>query len=507
MTTFSLEKRGRLAALAAGIAATAAAALLALAGPAAATVTCQGHGYASGDALQSIAQTEVWLTSSGWDTHSSCSSAPTSSSMTYSHTSAGQAFGEFGNETGELNGHEDSLAFESTTGTKDQEEQVLDWFVGVSDPPTTEQLEHAKTAAGASALTEMTIPVAQTSVAVLLSLPIHCKVQTGSAVDINNTTLGQLWEGTNAHSGEDPGGVQAQGGYAIGTWGALFHQLEYTKITSGTPGAGQVLDEGGASGCEQAIKPQVSSNVTGTAYLFKSYLNQINSHVWSTYATDAKTWPSTAVVESDPLSSGGGSLNNDSEGHISENTAANPGSVGFAGVAAPRLAGHGGFTNAAASSTYGTGHEGTSTAHQILWAEVQNNGTGTVGATFADPLEPASSIANCEATKLLPGELGFPESHTGSWHGVLASHPNISAEAGSTDYPICAITYDLVWHHYSTSKLYSTTETAHHVANTVKDLITYITQQGQIDIQGHGYNRFPIGYASWVSLAVGEIEY
>lgn len=484
----------------------AAAMLLGSTGSAVATVTCQSPGYASGDAFQSIAQVETWLTSSGWDTHSSCSSAPTSSSMIYSHTSAGQALDEFGNNTGELNGHEDSVAFESATGTKDEEGQVLDWFVGTTDPPTTAQLEHAQTAAGAGALTEMTIPVAQSTVAVLLSLPIHCKVQSGSAVDIDNPTLGQLWEGTNAKSGEDPGGVQAQGGYAIGTWGALFHQLGYEKITKGTPEVGQVLDEGGANGCEQALKLQVSSNLSGTAYVFKSYLNQINTHVWSSYATDAKTWPSTAVVESDPLSSGGGSQSNDTEGHISENTAATPGSVAFAGIAAAREKGHGAFTNAVTSSTFGTGKEGKSTAHQIVWAEVQNNGTKLEGASYADPLLPASSIANCESTKILSGEQQ-PESRTASWHGNLASDPNIADDAGSTLYPMCAITYDLVWHHYSAKKLFGTTEAAHNIANAVKDLLEYITNQGQIDIQGHGYTRYPTGYASWVKLALGEIEY
>jgi hypothetical protein len=89
----------------------------------------------------------------------------------------------------------------------------------------------------------------------------------------------------------------------------------------------------------------------------------------------------------------------------------------------------------------------------------------------------------------------------------LASDPEISGDAESSDYPICVLTYDLVWHRYSTSKLYGTTETAHHVANTVKDLFEYITKQGQIDIQGNGYMRFPVGFASFVGLAVKEIEY
>jgi hypothetical protein len=498
------HKHRRLAAPAACAIAIAVFATLGLAGSAVASVSCRAPGFGSGDSTQTIAMAEVWLTSGGWFSHSSCAITPEVGSITYDHTSAGQALEEFGNNTGELNAHEDGVAFEST-GTKDAAGQVLDWFVGTDDPPTTEQLEHAKTAAGSSSLTEMTIPVAQTSIAVLLSLPTGCKIHTGSKVDILNTTLGQLWEGTNAHSGEDPGGIQAQGGYAIGTWGAFFHQVGYTKITSGTPTEGQFLDEGGEHGCGQAIKPQVDSNVSGTAYGFKSYLNQVNSHVWSTYATDAKTWPTSAVVESDPLSSGGGSESNSAEGRIAGNTAANPGSVGFADVSYPTQGFHGGFTDEATSSTFGTGHEGHSTAHQILWAEMQNDGVGSSSPTYTGPV--ISGTGNCQTMKLVGSESEFPFVTTGSWHGVLASDPDISDDAAASDYPICQLTYDLVWKHYSASKLYGTTETAHEIAHAVNDLFEYIIVQGQIDDQGHGYTRFPTGFQSHVNNEVSEIAY
>jgi hypothetical protein len=500
------HKRRRLAAMAACVATIAALATLGSAGSASA-LGCTAPGFGSGDSTQTIAMAEVWLTSSGWFTHSSCFGPPEFSWVTYDHTSAGQALEEFGNNTGELNAHEDRVAFEAIA-IKDAAGQVLDWFVGTDDPPTTQQLEKAQTAVGASSLAEMTFPVAQTSIAVLLSLPTGCKIQSTSKVDINSTTLGQLWEGTNAHSGEDPGGVQAQGGYAIGTWGAFFHQLGYTKITSGTPEAGQFLDEGGEHGCGQAIKPQVDSNVSGTAYAFKGFLNQINPHVWSSYVTDAKTWPTSAVVESDPLSIGGGSELNSTEGRMAGNTAANPGSVGFADTAYPKQTLHGGFTNEAKSSTFGTGNEGHSPAHQILWAEMQNNWISPEfpHRIYADPVV-GSSVANCETSRILPAEEGFPYTSTGSWHGVLASDPNIAEDVSESDYPICQLTYALVWKHYSASKLYGKTEAAHEIANTVKDLFEYVTGQGQGDIQGHEYTRYPTGFQSHVSLTVSEIKY
>ncbi len=488
----------RLAALAACVGATAAIAALGGAGSAMASVTCQSPGYATGSSLQSAALNTVWLTAGGWGAHTSCSSP---ASITYTKSGSGPGLEEFGNNTGELQPEEDPTAFNSTTGTPDAEGQVLDWFVGTDDPPTQGQLSNAQAAAGAKALAEITIPVAQSPVGVLLSLPTGCKIQSGSAVDLNNTTIGQLWEGTNVPSGKDPGGVQAQGGYAIGTWGALFTQLGYSKITSGTPGSGQVLDEGGATGCSQLITPNVRQLASGTSYAFKNYLAQINYSLWGPYANDFVNWPSSAVVDSDPLSPPNvGTQVSDTGSHLAGNTAANPGSVGYAN---PADAGaNGGFTSSATSSTYGTGGgEGHSPAHQILWAEIQNNGKGAVG-TYADPLLPASSIANCETTQLIPSDRGFPYSYTDSWAGIAATDPNIAADAGPTDYPICALTYDLVWHHYSNTHLYGKTETAHNVANTVHDLFEYITGQGQIDIQSHDYTRFPTGFAAHIHQAV-----
>ena len=493
------HKRRRFAALAACVGSTAALAALGTAGPALATVPCRTGGFASGSSFQGTAMQTVWLQGTSWGTHSSCAVAPTSSTITYSKTASGQGLAEFGNISGTFEPEQDPVAFSSGSSTKDAAGQVLDWFVGTDDAPTPVELGEARVASGAKNPAEITIPVAQAPVSVLMSLPVNCKIASGSAVDLNNTTIPQIWEGTNAPSGSDPGGIQAQGGYAIATWGALFHQLGYSKITSGTPTSGQVLDEGGAEGCAQAIEPQVRQAVSGTSFAFKSYLAQIDRPAWIGFANDNVTWPSSAVVQSNPKTPPAtGEQLNDSGGHLAANTAATPGSIGYANTA--DAAGNGAFTNAATSSTFGVG--GTTSPHQILYAEVQNNGVSTTGATYEDSLLPESSIANCESTKLIPSDQGFPYSYTDSWFGLLVSNPNIAAVAGPTDYPICAITYDLVWHHYSNVNLYGKTETAHEVANTVHDLFEYITGQGQIDIQSHDYTRFPTGFAAHVHQAV-----
>jgi ABC-type phosphate transport system substrate-binding protein len=492
----------RLASLAACVGSTAALAALAAAGPAAASVTCGTVGYASGSSLQSTAMSSVFLTSTGWGSHSSCSPAPTSKTITYSKTSSGAGLEEFG-DTGEPAGvfhpESDETAFKSKEAgiIDDVGGEDLDWFVGSDDPPSQGELSEAQAATGAAHLAQITIPVAQAPVATLLSLPAECLIPTGSKVDLPNKVIGQLWEGTNAASGKDPGGIQAQGGYAAGTWGAFLTQLGYTKTATNPPTvAGTFFDGGGAEGCGAAIKPQVRSVASGTSYAFKTYLSQVNGSVWNEFANDYTDWPTASVVESDPLSKGPGEQTNESGGKLAANTAATPGSVGYA--AAADAVGNGSFSNAATLSTFGTGG-GTSASHEILWAEVQNNGTGSVGS-YADPL--VGSAANCESTKLLPSDKGIPYSYTDSWAGVVASDPNIATDAEPTDYSICALTYDLVWHHYSNVNLYGQTEAAHTVANTVKDLFEYIIGAGQTEIQSHDYTRFPTGFAAHIKLAV-----
>jgi hypothetical protein len=498
------HKKRRFAALAACAGPIAAFAALAGAGTAAASVTCAPVGYASGSSFQSTAMSSVWLTSGGWGSHSSCSEAPTSKTITYTKTSSGaglEEFGDTGEPAGEFHPEADPTAFASKEPglIKDVAGQNLDYYVGTDDPPSQGQLSEAQAATGAAHLAQITVPVAQGPVTVMLSLPAACLIPSGSQVDLPNKVIGQLFEGTNAPSGKDPGGIQAQGGYAIDTWGAFLTQLGYTKTATNPPTEpGTFFDGGGETGCGAAIKPQVREVASGTSYAFKTYLSQVAASVWAQFANDYTDWPTSDVIQSDPLTKGPGEQTNETGGKLAANTAATPGSVGYA-VAAD-AAGNGGFTNAATASTFGTGG-GSSASHQILWAEIQNNGTGAVG-TYTDPLLTGSSIANCESTKLIPSDKGFPYSYTDSWSGVVASDPNIAADAGASDYSICALTYDLVWHHYSNTNLYGKTEAAQDVANTVKDLFEYIIGAGQTEIQSHDYTRFPTGFAAHVKLAV-----
>jgi len=500
---------GRLAAVAASVCTTAAIAALGSASSAFA-LTCKSPGFANGSSLQSAAMEKVWLAKgSGWETHTACAPA---AKITYTKTGSGPGLEEFGNNTGELNPAEDKTAFGNAEGTKDTEGEVLDWFVGTDDPPTAGQLSNAEAAAGSATLTEITIPVAQSPVGADLSLPVGCLILEGSRVDINNTTLPQLWEGTNPASGKDPGGIQATSNYGIGTWGAFFEQLGYTETTENPPTAEKTFfSEGGNTGaCSAKIKPQVRSVGSGTSYVFKNYFAQVNFSVWSAYADDLTSWPTSLKVEEDELSTGGGvKQTNETGSKLAANTAANPGSVGYTNPA--DASANGGFKVTAASTEFGTGTGGKSAKHQILWAQIQDNGKVAAGAEYANPAKEGEEVANCETTKLVPSDKGIPYSYVDSWFGIVATDPNIAKDAGVGDYSICGLTYDLAWHHYRDANLYGETEgtvekvpggLAKEIAHTTKDLFEYIIGQGQTDIQSHYYTRFPTGMAGHVKQAV-----
>jgi len=545
----------RLAVLATCVGSAAAAAAFSSAAPAMAAVPCYPVGFASGSSLQNSSQTEVWLTSKGtegWggtDFEASgktkCTEKPeagTGPKITYTKTSSGQGLEEFGDNSGTFKPSEDTKALEAgkkseiplvadaepEPGSGKAEAAGLDFFVGTDDAPSISQNGEAEAAAEANNAAQITIPVAQAPIAVMLSLPEGCELEAESEVDLSNATLSELWDGA----------IPTQGGYGANTWGALLTQLGYTKIAEsaefeegkkqfkdipGTKekvlrlnGKGETVEvEEEAPGCVQAITLQARYTESGTSYAYKKYLSQINFKVWGAYADDAQNWPSKVALE-DPNTSGSGSKKSESGGNLAENTAATPGSVGYANTA--DAAKSGGLSAKATVSQFGTGEveeggkkvKAKSTKHWVLWAEVQNDGIGAEpeSSGYADPLIPGEGhAANCETSVLVPGDKAFPYSYNDSWFGVTTTDPNIRNDAKVADYPICALTFDLTWHHFQNKGLYGKSKTTEEVANTAHNLMEYITTQGQLDIQGHYYQRVPTAMAAHIAIAVAEVKY
>jgi hypothetical protein len=417
--------------------------------------------YAAGSSLQKVAQQSVWIP--GYPAFTACSSAPT---VQYTSKSSGVGLEEFGNGTGVVDTTQDTGA---PAG-------VLDGFVGTDDPPNAGQLGNAANAALEATLVELTIPVEQAPVSVVMSLPVKCSIPTTPGrVNIQNTNLDKLWTqtvpagGTDANNSGNP--------YPANSWGAFFALIGQPTVTDEGTGAGD--------GCETPVTLEVRSSASGTSYAFKSYLAQLDAATWAPYASDFDFWP---VTTENTGNSGGGNL--------AANTAARPGRIGYVNLADAAAVAESPFTGKAVFVT-----DGGSESHEILWAQIQNNGTGLGSPGYGSPKAASGEVGNCATTKNTPSEAGAPYSVTDSWAGVLASDPNATHDLAGNFYSICALTYDLAWKHYNAPNLapkYTNVGlglTPEGTEAATKDYLTYVTSseagRGQSAIASHYYQGLP----------------
>jgi TolB protein len=459
------------------------------------TAPCATGGFASGSPLQAQPQEGVWLTDWGWaEDLGVCGALPT---VTYTPTSSEDALDEFGNNNGALNPSQDGVAAKSGSSYTDAAGRVLDWYVGSEMPPTQGQLDNAQIASGdrKGLLEEVTIPVAQAPVAVLLSLPVNCALNPGSKVLMSSAMLVKLWEDRYK------------------SWTELLAALPKSSI-----------EEEELRGCGVPIKLQAQSTASGVSYALKDYLAQTSDqlaydnetmqfatgNIWSGYVSDQPIWP-------DPVEDGASS--NEESASLVRKTAREPGSVGYASAADAVNFQNGGFTEAATPSTF----EG-SQQHQIVYAELQDN-TGQVAKepsttpAYSNPvaesphLEEKSKVlweedrGNCQTTTAVRTDAKPPYSYLDSWYGISASEPNIG-ETVPGAYPLCALTYDLIWHHYSAASLFGEGEQAGAVAASVKSLFEYITGPiGQAAVDHEDYDSIltTSAWAAHVKLAVNQI--
>lgn len=224
--------------------AAASAALLALGGtPAFALSLVQIYG--SGASLQEQLQTDILIPDSG------ISPAPI-----YTSTTSGKGAAEFGFENSKLNLAEDPEA--------DKAGQ-LDGYIGQDSPPSSTQLEHAKTASGSNAVT---VPVAQTALALPLAFPVGIDFNAKQKFEI---PLGQL-------AGVLSGTCPASTPYAKNTWGACLILIGLKPITIGSPSVGQFRElgtSGAKTGGYTPLAIELRKNGAGTTLNLKQFLDQV----------------------------------------------------------------------------------------------------------------------------------------------------------------------------------------------------------------------------------------
>lgn len=460
--------------------------------------------FGSGSSLQQIIQQQVWTgtwTATPAD-HSGLSNSPTA---TYSSTGSGAGLAEYGNTTGSLNLTEDPLADNGATNGYGR--PVLDAYIGTDDPPTSSNLTDASTAATGSdpnPVQEITVPVAQAPVAILLSTPTGITAGDNTVVKLSDALLEDIW---NAN-------VPASTHYAAKTWGALLEDAGLKRVAS-APTQQHFTDAGGSTGGSQAITLQVRSNGSGTSYAFKGFLNLTGDPLYtSSFVVDDPTWP----VTTNPA----GTTN----GAVVATTTGAPGSVAYANLADAATATPGYTKRVQTTATGGS--------HQILYALVQANEGGSP-IQYADPEGSSSGTANVYtgnninvngANSSLVGHWTVPLSGstltpTGSWGGTQASDPDVYDHSVTNGvkllrYSIVAATYLVAWNKYEAphsniiTQFGGTSADAKAAGQSAKSFVKYIvtSSQGQADLANSGkfYARLPSKIDGYASTAVSNIS-
>jgi ABC-type phosphate transport system substrate-binding protein len=371
-----------------------AAAVMALAAPGAASASSLGEQCSGGpltgegSSLQKLAQQTVW----GPDFNTSsnvkaCNGTQGSKEVpTVTYTSVGSGAGM---EAWGINGH----AFEGSNG-----------YVGTDEPPNaTQRAEIQSHAKHPKESTLETIPVLQSSVAIIVRLPKLCaatSISNPGRLVLDNVTLEKIWKG---------------------------EVTKWSEITEN----GDTLSGAGCN-AETAITRVVREDESGTTSIFKKYLALINGEDnivgelgWRgiSEGTENTTWPGTVTR---PSEKGGGAL-----AALVNNT---PSSIGYVNLAEARA--NGGFVAP-------TGGKGTAR----FWVPIQNNGVEQEEETYADPSSngDAKELANsnCLNTVYTNGTTPFPPAST------LEVWNEVTTKTEEANYTLCGLTYDLAFHEYS----------------------------------------------------------
>jgi hypothetical protein len=424
---------GRLIALVAASAAMA----LAMSAPAASAAETCSNITGSGSSLQNVLQKEVWIP--GFEAQSphvpvACTAAPT---VTYVSTSSGKGLNCWGASTEKL---------EVTGALKEcGTEGVLDAYIDTDVAPegpaqnSTKQLFKMAAAGkqkGAEPNQVVAVPVAQSAITVMVSLPAGCEpAQQGEKARWNYNDLEQAW-----YSGQT--------------------KLSQLKFALG-------------AGC-QAVQTKEAilfarSSASGTTAGFKRFLDQVKHSDWGSFVETAEkaestTWPSSNVQVANPKGK-----------EEAEKVFNTPNSVGYADLADARAAGF---------KLFPVRHEQGQQKYYSFFVEVQNKEgqAQKTKPTYASPeIEEGGEQlegANCLEAKY-ENQSQLKVGQDQDW-SKARQVKELEGEAGGP-YPICTLTFDVAWEHYGffNEGAQPSYNTQAGTANSVLDYLTYIVKLGQ----------------------------
>jgi ABC-type phosphate transport system substrate-binding protein len=342
-----------------------------------------------------------------------------------------------------------------------------DAFIGSDEPLTPKQMENIDEAAGAGARGKgqaLVIPVAQAAVAVIVNPPSLCDITA-----ITNENLALVWSGSLDRWSQITGGASEGAGV--------------TELTAGA--------------CNTLISRVVRQDKSGTTFVFKSYLENIQE-LAAVCSGETKTWKQYAEPANNlewPERCGGGRVLH----------AANSGGGGEAELVFKEL-GTIGYANLGdARAKFVLGNNGPD-GDYYHWLKIQNQGLKRgeeyvyPGTPLGEPTDTKGN-ANCEGTTYtnLPKGMG-PDDNWSEVSGVHTGANRDEKEAKNRNYPICTLTYDVGLVSYTQAGFAD----PNGVGTTAYDYLSYLTSPlGQSEIKGEG-EKGVIGGQDYLSLE-GEV--
>jgi ABC-type phosphate transport system substrate-binding protein len=301
-------------------------------------------------------------------------------------------------------------------------------YISTDDAPTAAQIGNIQSVAGGAKLA--VVPVTQTAIAIVANLPAGCELE-----GISNTSLAAVMEGR------------------ITSW---------SKV------------EGVEGECESPITRVVRKDASGTTYQFKNYLFKLfNKGLFcTTGGTEGKaTWQDLETIGT------GGKPNIDWPETCPEKTLSPV--VRAAGTGGGELVKKVNTTDGSIGYAALPDAVNNKDANTVI-LQMQNNGQKKGGeANYA--AANVGTVANCSAIAYKVPKVG-----TGlevDWSQVFGAQPAV----GGLNYPLCTLTYSLVFNDYSSAGFTEGQEI------TVRDYIyEYIVQSaGQSAINGNYYASVP----------------
>lgn len=325
----------------------------------------------------------------------------------------------------------------STTAGQSGVRDTTIHYGGADEAPSSAELTAANAGPNAGATDDaqlLTIPVAQSSVAVLYNLPAGCTLPAADR-KASRVQLEGAWSSSASFR----------------TWG----EITGNKIA-------------GAGCAAKLVKRVVRFDSSGTTFAFKGYLRTINEPTWG--LTGNTEWPNNAGDQA-VLKAASNGVNAQLDTLNAQTT---DGGIAYGDLASARAKG------------YDDGGE----ADTKFWVDVETKVPGDYRSPAVNDT-PAAAGAQRGSNCLT---VGYTDPAVAGLPATGASWFSVNGASATADYAICALTYGLAWDdmaRINAGKPVDKPDYNQDQARAVKDYLGYTLNGGQAKLAAAGYQALP----------------